>query len=93
MLFGKLVQVGLDQKSTHASWLFCEKRRELRIASNCPADMEENHAVKELWQRRKKLTGEYGLPGPHLLMPYEQAKGFFDTSKVPIQSQTSSFEI
>jgi len=34
--------------------------------------VQENHAVKELWQRRKKLTGEYGLPGPHLLMPYEQ---------------------
>eukprot|EP00434_Breviolum_minutum_P031855 symbB.v1.2.028172.t4/scaffold2961.1/size66437/4 len=54
--------------------------------------VQENHAVKELWQRRKKLTGEYGLPGPHLLMPYEQAKGFFDTSKVLAQAPTAQFK-
>ena len=29
--------------------------------------------IKDVWQRAKKPTAEYGLPGPHLHMPYEKA--------------------
>eukprot|EP00435_Cladocopium_sp_Y103_P049071 s3254_g14.t1 len=34
--------------------------------------VQDNHVIKDVWQRAKKPTAEYGLPGPHLHMPYEK---------------------
>lgn len=34
--------------------------------------VQDNRAIKDVWQRAKKPTAEYGLPGPHLHMPYEK---------------------